>query len=69
MNDDVAPGICAVLFCGLMLFIGVGNPVWQYWRGVWSMEAQAIEAGVAEYRIDSTTGDKSFVWLNCKATQ
>ena len=58
-GDAIGGIVVTILLFGLM----VANPIWQWHRGYWQAQEEAVEAGVAEWRIDSKTGEKSFHWL------
>ena len=53
---SVSESVIATLIC-MVAFLSGFNLSENDW------EKQAIEHGAAEWRIDPTTGDKSFVWL------
>jgi len=58
----IEKGECIVLVCivGLAAFsAGLGV-------AIWGNHLEAVDAGVAEWRVNPKTGSCEFVWLPCK---
>lgn len=59
--------IAFAIFCILLIAFGVlvGGALGSHWCGTGWQEA-ATGAGVAEWRVDSKTGETEFVWKKCQ---
>ena len=60
MSSSSAFALCWFIGCWVVYFA-----LWSFDCLSYLTQRQAIEANVAEWRIDATTGEKSFAWKEC----